>query len=56
MTDISARGPKELINPANTCKSTKWAVKVFELWKQARSRNHPEDPVPDELQQVSQLP
>lgn len=35
--------------PANTCSSTKWALNVFELWKQARNKHHPEDPVPADL-------
>ena len=29
--------------------STKWALNVFELWKQARNKHHPEDPVPADL-------
>ena len=35
--------------PANTRSSTKWALNVFELWKQARNTHHPEDPVPQDL-------
>ena len=35
--------------PANTSRSTKWALKVFDLWSQARNQRYPEDPVPDHL-------
>ena len=35
--------------PANTSKSTKWALKVFELWSQARNISHTEDPIPEDL-------
>lgn len=35
--------------PANTCKPTKWALKVFELWRQTCNQIHQGDPVPDEL-------
>ena len=41
--------------PANTCKSTMWALKVFNLWKQARNQSHPEDPVLDELLTTNDL-
>ena len=30
--------------PANTSKSTKWAIKTFESWSEARSRSRPQDP------------
>ena len=35
--------------PADTNRSTKWALKVFELWSQARNQCYPEDPVPEHL-------
>ena len=35
--------------PANTTKCTKWALKTFELWKNARNQRFPYDRVPDEL-------
>ena len=35
--------------PANTNNSTKWALKVFDLWRQARNCHSPEDPVPEDL-------
>ena len=35
--------------PVNTSKSTKWALKVFELWSQARNISHTEDPIPEDL-------
>ena len=40
---------RELSTPANTSRSTKWALKVFDLWKQARNQRYPEDPVPESL-------
>ena len=39
--------------PANTRSSTKWALNVFELWKQARNTQHPGDPVPQDLSPVT---
>ena len=35
--------------PANTTKSTKWALKTFELWKNSRNQSFPDDRVPQEL-------
>ena len=35
--------------PENTSKSTKWALKVFDQWRDARNKRYPDDPVPDEL-------
>ena len=35
--------------PANTSKSTKWAIKTFELWSEARNKSQPQDPVPAHL-------
>ena len=35
--------------PANTSKSTKWAIKTFELWSEARNKSRPQDPVPAHL-------
>ena len=34
---------------ANTSKSTKWALNVFELWSTARNQSHTEEPVPEDL-------
>ena len=35
--------------PANTSKSTKWAIKTFESWSEARNRSRPQDPIPVDL-------
>ena len=35
--------------PANTSRNTKWALKTFEEWRNARNLNFPQDPVPDNL-------
>ena len=35
--------------PANTNRSTKWALKAFDLWSQARNQHYPEKPVPEHL-------
>ena len=35
--------------PANTNRSTKWALKVFDLWSQARNQHYPEDPIPEKV-------
>ena len=35
--------------PANTTKCTKWALKTFELWKNARNQSFPDDCVPEDL-------
>ena len=35
--------------PANTSRSTKWTLKVFELWCQARFKHKPEADVPHDL-------
>ena len=35
--------------PANTTKCTKWALKTFELWKNARNTSFPDDCVPEDL-------
>ena len=35
--------------PANTSRSTKWALKVFELWSQARNQHQPEADIPHDL-------
>ena len=37
------------ITPANTDKTTKWAMSNFEAWKLARNQKHPDDQVPDDL-------
>ena len=37
------------MTPANTDKSTKWALSNFDAWKDARNRKHPTDRVPDDL-------
>ena len=33
--------------PANTDKSTKWALSNFDAWKDARNKRYPADKVPD---------
>ena len=35
--------------PANTSRNTKWALKTFEEWRNARNLNFPQDPVPETL-------
>ena len=35
--------------PANTSHCTKWALKGFDLWRQATNKHNPEDPVPEDL-------
>ena len=35
--------------PANTGRSTKWALKVFELWREQRNERFPNDTVPDDF-------
>ena len=35
--------------PVNTDRSTKWALKVFELWSEQRNQRFPEDPVPGDF-------
>ena len=35
--------------PANTSRSTKWALNVFDQWCQARNQRYPEDTVPEHL-------
>ena len=41
--------------PANTTKSTKWALKVFKLlWSEARNQRYPEEPVPRDLLNASE--
>ena len=42
LTDL-AKG----IVPANTTRSTQWALRVFEDWKQARNERFKNDPVPE---------
>ena len=48
-------GDKELIEfnkgliPANTSRCTKWAVKTFESWRNARNQRFPDDTVPEDL-------
>ena len=37
-----------LSTPANTDKSTKWALSNFDSWKDARNRRHPTDRVLDD--------
>ena len=37
------------MTPANTSKSTKWALANFDAWRQARNKRYPEDKVPDNL-------
>ena len=37
------------MTPANTDKSTKWALSNFYAWKGARNRRHPSDQVPEDL-------
>ena len=39
---------KEFI-PANTSRCTKWALKTFELWRNARNERFPDDSVPEDL-------
>ena len=35
--------------PANTSKSTTWAIKTFELWSEERNKSRPQDPVPADM-------
>ena len=35
--------------PANTGRSTKWALKAFELWREQRNERFPDDTVPDDF-------
>jgi hypothetical protein len=35
--------------PANTDKSTKWALSNFDAWKDARDKRYPADKVPEGL-------
>ena len=35
--------------PANTNRSTKRALKVFDIWSQARNQCYPVDPLPEHL-------
>ena len=35
--------------PANTDKSTKWALANFEAWRRARNEKYPANPVPEDL-------
>ena len=35
--------------PANTSKCTNWALKTFELWKNARNQRFPNDCIPEDL-------
>ena len=35
--------------PANTSRNTKWALKTFEEWRNARNLNFPQNPVPENL-------
>ena len=35
--------------PANTARSTQWALKVFQLWKETRNERFPDNAVPDNL-------
>ena len=44
LTDL-AKG----IVPANTTRSTQWALRMFEDWKQARNERFKSDPVPENL-------
>ena len=37
------------IVPLNTTKSTKWALKIFEDWKQERNEQFKSNPVPENL-------
>ena len=37
------------LTPANTTRCTKWTLKTFELWKNARNQRFPEDGVPEDL-------
>ena len=38
------------LTPANTGWSTKWALKVFELWQEERNKRFPGDKVPEDFQ------
>ena len=40
---------RDLFLHANTSKSTKWAIKTFESWSEARNRSRPQDPIPVDL-------
>ena len=48
-------GDEELVQlgkgliPANTSRCTKWALKTFELWRNARNQRFPDDCVPEDL-------
>ena len=35
--------------PANTSRNTKWVLKTFEEWRNARNLNFPQNPVPENL-------
>ena len=35
--------------PANTTKSTKWALKVFDLWREAQNQSNQEDAIPNDI-------
>ena len=35
--------------PANTSKATQWALNVFSEWKEARNKDFPNQPVPEDL-------
>ena len=35
--------------PANTSKCTNWALKTFELWKNARNQRFPNEYIPEDL-------
>ena len=39
--------------PKNTATNTKWALKNFQAWKEARNSNLSQDPVPDNLLETS---
>lgn len=35
--------------PANTTKSTKWALKIFDLWREAQNQSNQEDAIPNDI-------
>ena len=49
VTDEQVAALSKGVTPANTDKSTKWAVNNFEAWKEARNQKYPDDQVPDDL-------
>ena len=49
VTDEQVAALSKGVTPANTDKTTKWAMSNFEAWKLARNQKHPDDQVPDDL-------